>query len=36
MQQPYVPLLAIGGWRSSELRRVALVGCMRWLGGAPL
>jgi len=29
-----VPPPAIGGWRSSDLRPVALVGCMRLLGGA--
>jgi hypothetical protein len=31
---PYVPPPAIGGWRSPERCPVALVGCMRWLGGA--
>jgi hypothetical protein len=30
----YVPPPAIGGWRSTELCPVALVGCMCWLGAS--
>ena len=30
----YVPLPAIGGWRSTELCPDALVGCMRGLGNS--